>query len=207
MTANVFLERTFDEALTPEDVLEGGRESAWCFDLHRVRWHGSFLSLDGRALVCRFSAPDMESARLALRDPDMDLSRLWAGTVHKAPQGGNPNVVVERSFDAPLTSPDGEGARTRHDLVAGEEDERPDVRVEQSEFLWLDTNIAWKSGEDGEPLVAADNLFPTVIRESGGVTVGIFGLTTDLKHPQYVESFGDPVAVVVARPNSTIPAL
>ena len=41
----------------------------------------------------------------------------------------------EASFDAPLTSPDGDGGqRTRHDLVAGEENERPDVRVEQSEF-------------------------------------------------------------------------
>jgi RNA polymerase sigma-32 factor len=40
----------------------------------------------------------------------------------------------EASFDAPLSSPDGEGSRTRHDLVAGEEGERPDVRVEKSEF-------------------------------------------------------------------------
>ena len=40
----------------------------------------------------------------------------------------------EASFDAPLASPDGEAARTRHDLVAGEDDDRPDVRVEQSEF-------------------------------------------------------------------------
>jgi len=102
MTANVFLERTFDEPLSPEDVLDGGRESAWCFDLHRVRWHGSFLSRDGHAMVCRFSAPDMESARNALRDPDTDLSRLWAGTVHGAPHAGPPNVVVERSFAAPV---------------------------------------------------------------------------------------------------------
>ncbi len=40
----------------------------------------------------------------------------------------------EASFDAPLTSPDGEGSRTRHDLVPGEDEARPDVRVEQSEF-------------------------------------------------------------------------
>jgi len=41
----------------------------------------------------------------------------------------------EASLDAPLTSPDGDGGqRTRHDLVAGEDDERPDIRVEQSEF-------------------------------------------------------------------------
>ena len=40
----------------------------------------------------------------------------------------------EASLDAPLTSPDGEGARTRHDLVAGEDAARPDIQVEQSEF-------------------------------------------------------------------------
>lgn len=102
MTANVFLERTFDEPLVADDVLNGGRQAAWCFDLHRVSWHGSFLARDGRALVCRFSAPDMESARLALRDSAMDLSRLWAGTVHEAVNSGPPNAVVERSFVAPV---------------------------------------------------------------------------------------------------------
>lgn len=102
MTTNVFLERTFDEPLTPQVVLDGGRESAWCFDLHRVRWHGSFLSHDGRTMVCRFSAPDLESARLALRDPDTDLSRLWSGTVYGGGGTGIPNVVVERSFTAPV---------------------------------------------------------------------------------------------------------
>lgn len=102
MTANLFLERAFDDALTREDVLDGGRESASCFDLHRVRWHGSFLAGDGHTMVCRFSAPDMESARLALRDPDVDLSRLWSGTVHKSGNPGAPNVVVERSFAAPV---------------------------------------------------------------------------------------------------------
>jgi len=102
MTANVFLERTFDEPLTAEDVLDGGRESANCFDLYRVTWHGSFLARDGRTLVCRFSAVDMESARLALRDPDVDLSRFWSGTVHQGLKAVTPNVVVERSFAAPV---------------------------------------------------------------------------------------------------------
>lgn len=102
MTANLFLERTFDDPLTREDVLDGARESAWCFDLHRVRWRGSFLCNDGRRMICWFSAPDRESARLALLDPDVDLSRFWSGTVHGAPQLAAPNVVVERSFDAPV---------------------------------------------------------------------------------------------------------
>jgi hypothetical protein len=99
---NLFLERTFAEALTRDDVLEGGRESASCFDLYRVRWHGSFLAGNGHTMICRFSAADMESARQALRDPDVDLSRFWSGTVHKSGKPGTPNVVVERAFAKPV---------------------------------------------------------------------------------------------------------
>jgi hypothetical protein len=102
MTANLFLERTFDEPLTREDVLGAASESARCFDLYRVDWHGSFLSTDGRRMVCRFSAVDMESGRLALRDPEVDLSRFWSGTVHRGLNAVTPNVVVERSFAAPV---------------------------------------------------------------------------------------------------------
>lgn len=68
-----------------------------------------------------------------------------------------------------------------------------DRRVEQSDFLWLATNIAWTRNEDGEPRVASDHLLPAVLRQSGGVSVGIFGLTADLRHPPYIESFGEPV--------------
>jgi hypothetical protein len=102
MMTNLFLERTFDEPLTSEDVLDGARASAWCFDVHRVRWHGSFLGLDGRSMVCWFSAADRESARLALREPGVDLSRFWAGKVHQGATRAAPNVVVERSFAAPV---------------------------------------------------------------------------------------------------------
>jgi hypothetical protein len=102
MSVEAFLERTFDEPLTPADVVDGGREAQWCFDLHRVRWNGSFLANDGRAMICAFSAPDMESARLAMRDPDTDLSQFWPGTVHNAAVGIVPNVVVERSFVSPV---------------------------------------------------------------------------------------------------------
>jgi len=103
MTVNLILERTFAEPLTSDDVAEGGRESKWCFDLHHVRWNGSFLARDGRRLICSFSAPDMESARLAMRDPDMDLSRLWSGTVYRGANPVTPSVVVERSFATPTT--------------------------------------------------------------------------------------------------------
>jgi hypothetical protein len=55
VTLEAFLERTFDEALTPADVVGGGREAQWCFDLHRVRWIGSFLALDA---LCHYAIAD-----------------------------------------------------------------------------------------------------------------------------------------------------
>lgn len=43
----------------------------------------------------------------------------------------------EASLDAPMAGLDGEGARTRHDLVAAQEEARPDIRVEENEFTAL----------------------------------------------------------------------
>lgn len=70
-----------------------------------------------------------------------------------------------------------------------------DARVEESGFAWLGTNVEFAAGDDGRPLVAAENLVPTAIVESNGVRVGLFGITTDVKHPAYVARFGDPAEV------------
>jgi hypothetical protein len=102
MTTHAFLERVFDEPLTVADVYGIAERGAWCFELHRVGWRGSFLAADGRTMVCWFAGPDVESARLALRESGAEIQRLWPGTVHEAPEPATPNVVVERSFDAPV---------------------------------------------------------------------------------------------------------
>jgi 2',3'-cyclic-nucleotide 2'-phosphodiesterase (5'-nucleotidase family) len=70
-----------------------------------------------------------------------------------------------------------------------------DARIEESEFSWLGTNVEFTAGDDGQPLVAAENLVSTALIESGGVRVGLFGITTGVKHPAYVAGFGDRVAV------------
>ena len=77
----VFLQRTFDPPLSGEAFEEMLRSSAGCFGLYRVEWHGSLLSADRRRLVCRFSAPDAESARQALRTAGEHHAVPWAGTV------------------------------------------------------------------------------------------------------------------------------
>jgi 2',3'-cyclic-nucleotide 2'-phosphodiesterase (5'-nucleotidase family) len=71
------------------------------------------------------------------------------------------------------------------------------ARIDQSEFQWLGSNIRF-SEEAGKPLVASDNLKVSRIVESGGVRVGIFGLTTDNKPASkiaYVDEFIDPLHV------------
>jgi len=68
-----------------------------------------------------------------------------------------------------------------------------DARIEESQFTWLDANIRWALAADGSAVVAADNLVPRVLLQANGVAVGIFGMVTDVKHPDYVTTFADPV--------------
>ena len=105
---DIFLERVFDPPLSPDAVMELANQSADCFGMHRVEWHGSCLSNDGRKMFCWFRAPDMESTRIAMRQVDADIRVFWRGTVHDAPGVGAEdvaaaNVLVERRFDEGVT--------------------------------------------------------------------------------------------------------
>lgn len=99
--AELFLERRFEPRLTQDDVVRLALESSWCFEMYRVNWHGSLLSGDGSRLLCRFSSVDAESIRQALKKAQVDMSQLWAGTVHEVADPPEPNVAVERTFDGP----------------------------------------------------------------------------------------------------------
>jgi hypothetical protein len=108
---DLFLEREWSERLTPAEVIDMGENLPDCFDLYRVQWQESMLSMDGSRLVCRFSGPDAESVRLALRQAEADLTMHWPGTVHDAPELKPDdlraaNVVVERKFDDPTAIAD-----------------------------------------------------------------------------------------------------
>lgn len=102
MTTHMFLERTFDPPIDAAQALARMQGGAWCLEAYRVTWQGSFLSLGGSSMVCRLAAADAESIRAALNKGGADTRRLWIGTVHEAPTPGVPNVLVERSFPAPV---------------------------------------------------------------------------------------------------------
>jgi len=105
---DLFLERRFEPPLSPSGVMEMAFEAGNCFNMHRVEWQCSFLSGNGQRMVCWFRSPDMESARIAMRQSEIDMRVLWRGSVHDKPgltqqELAVTNVLVERRFDEPVT--------------------------------------------------------------------------------------------------------
>ncbi|CAM3312932.1 nickel-binding protein [Halomonas lysinitropha] len=105
---DLVLERRFATPLSAELVRTLSEAAESCFSLHRVAWEGSLLARDGRRMVCRFRAPDVESARNALRQAGAEITTLWPGTIHDAPGLDTgalaaANVLVERAFAAPVS--------------------------------------------------------------------------------------------------------
>lgn len=68
-----------------------------------------------------------------------------------------------------------------------------DQRIEQSQFRWLGSNVVFKKGEDGMPLVEAPNLARTDVLVSGGIRIGFFGVTIPTAGVAYVDEFKDPI--------------
>jgi 2',3'-cyclic-nucleotide 2'-phosphodiesterase (5'-nucleotidase family) len=67
-------------------------------------------------------------------------------------------------------------------------------RVHDSQFRWVNGNVVFATGADGRPVVSGENVAPSWIVESGGIRIGVFGLTVNSKKPQYVSAFKDPFA-------------
>lgn len=63
--------------------------------------------------------------------------------------------------------------------------------IRSSQFTWLSTNVVWRRDKAGQPLITAKNMVASNIIDVNGTKVGIFGLTTDVKHPEYVTRFSD----------------
>lgn len=101
--SDLFLERSFEPGLHAADVVSMAQDTGWCFEIYKVDWHGSLLSADGQRMLCWFSAADAEAVRQALQRAGAECAKLWPGTVHDAPEPGEANVLVERSFAEPVT--------------------------------------------------------------------------------------------------------
>jgi hypothetical protein len=107
---DLFYLRPMDPPVNPEDLQAMFQYAAGCFNLHHVDWKHSFLSTDGRRMLCWYQAPDAESARLALRELGSNMHAVWAGKVTgegaKSPSIATANLLAEVLFAAPLSIDD-----------------------------------------------------------------------------------------------------
>ncbi|HRC84370.1 MAG TPA: 5'-nucleotidase C-terminal domain-containing protein [Thermoanaerobaculia bacterium] len=67
-------------------------------------------------------------------------------------------------------------------------------RLKESQFTWLAGNLAFAQDDQGKPLVGGKNVVPRALIESGGIKVGLFGLTIPMEKVQYVSDFAGPEA-------------
>lgn len=105
--SEIFMERRFEPSLSEDGLAALFDEPSGCFSLHGVHWHRSCLSTDGRKMICWFGAPDTQTVRNSFRKSGPGAS-IWPGTVHDSPATDAPpidtaNVVVERSWESPVT--------------------------------------------------------------------------------------------------------
>jgi len=105
----VLIERHPDAPLTAADataIIEGGID---CRALHRIDWHRSLLSVDGRQMICHITSPDLESVRIALRSsPRLMQADIWSCIVQDAPgltleELAQANVLASFRFEHPAT--------------------------------------------------------------------------------------------------------
>lgn len=76
--ANVLVERSWDEPVSIEEIQAIEEAGAWCLDTHRVTFVRTFFSRSCKRMVCLYRAPDAESVRLAQREAEMPVDRVWA---------------------------------------------------------------------------------------------------------------------------------
>ena len=77
-TANVMVTRAFDAPVALEDVQAKEDAAQGCLDTHRVNFVRTFFSTDRKRMICLYRAPDAESVRIAQREANMPVDRVWS---------------------------------------------------------------------------------------------------------------------------------
>lgn len=114
---------------------------------------------------------------------------------------GEQMVAVLNGLDGDTSAFDGRMIAVfgNHELEKGKMKDAPMLakRIGESQFRWLDSNINFKSGsigDGGKPLVDSPNLIKSALVRSGGIAIGIFGLTIPTEGIQYAD-FDGPAGV------------
>ncbi|MCA9773972.1 MAG: DUF4242 domain-containing protein [Myxococcales bacterium] len=80
----VIVERAFGEPVEFQSLQDLEDKAAWCLELHGVRFLRTFLSSDGRRMICLYEAPDAEAVRKSQRTAGLPFERVWTATAYEA---------------------------------------------------------------------------------------------------------------------------
>lgn len=80
--AYVIVERTFEEPMELDIGALVGK-TAWCREMHNIRYLRGYFSSDMKRMLCVYEAPDAESVRIANRQMGMPFERVWTATHHE----------------------------------------------------------------------------------------------------------------------------
>ncbi len=85
----IVVERTLPQPVDEAAIREAAGRGAWCLEQRRSRIVCSYLSGDGRRVVCVFAGPDAESIREAQRQVGMPFDVAWPATVNEKGGAGS----------------------------------------------------------------------------------------------------------------------
>jgi hypothetical protein len=77
----VIVERTFEQAVDVDALLEAESRSRWCLELHNVRFIQSYVSGDRCRMICVYEAPDAESVRIVNSTAKLPFDRVWSASL------------------------------------------------------------------------------------------------------------------------------
>jgi hypothetical protein len=77
-TANVLVERQFDEAVTLGQIQAIEDAGIHCLESRNVHFVRTFFAADRQRMICLYRAPDAESVREAQRQAGVPFTTAWA---------------------------------------------------------------------------------------------------------------------------------
>jgi hypothetical protein len=79
----VVVERQFDPGVTMQELRALDESSSWCKNAYGVRLLQSYVSADGRRVICVYEAPDAEAVRVANRKAAAPFEQVWKAAVYE----------------------------------------------------------------------------------------------------------------------------
>lgn len=109
--ARVVAERIFTEPVDIPTLKIAARDPGGCLVRHNAQYLYGYIGPDRRRMICLYEAPDAESIRMANRQSGMPFERVYSASVHETPtapsaitpRGAGTDVLVERTFPAPVS--------------------------------------------------------------------------------------------------------